>query len=165
MLVRGCDQGRFALFHSILEDDAANDDGDGGTEIANETKGRCGSRDIPRGHKRLQGYERRLEVWAHSNTGYDLEGKDATPGTTDGEVDVETEADGHEEQSEPDRRKVLTCLLYEDADNDGGEGEGNHEGKKVNSAQNRIGAKDGLKIERIKIGAGNEDHAVDEADG
>lgn len=165
MLVRGRDQGRFALFHRILEDDAANDDGDGGTDIADETKCRCGSRDIPRRHKCLQGYKRRLEIWPHSNTGYYLEREDATPGATDGEVDVETEADGHEEQSEPDRREVLPCLLYENTDDDGGNGEGDYEGKEVDSTQNGAGAEDGLKIQREEISAGNEDHAMGEADG
>lgn len=57
----------------------------------------------------------------------------------------------------------MPCLLDEDADEGGGEGERDHEGKKVDSAQNGVGAEDGLKVEREKIGAGNEYHAVNEA--
>lgn len=59
----------------------------------------------------------------------------------------------------------MPCLLDEDADEHRGEGEGEYEGKKVHSAKNGVGAEDSLKIEREEIGAGNEDHAVDEADG
>lgn len=113
----------------------------------------------------MQGYERCLEIWPHSKTGYYLEREDATPGTTDWEVDEETETEGHEEQSEPDRWEVLPCLLHEDTDEGGGEGEGQNKGKKVNSAKNWVGAEDSLEIERVEIGAGNEDHSVDEADG
>ena len=94
-----------------------------------------------------------------------MEGEDATPGRTDREVDVETEADSHEEQPQPDRREVMPCLLYEDADEGGGEGEGDYKGKKVYSAKNGVGAENSLKIEREKISAGDEDHAVGPADG
>lgn len=59
----------------------------------------------------------------------------------------------------------MSGLLYEDADEGGGEGQRDYERKKVNSAKDGVGAEDGLKIEREEIGAGNEDHAVDEADG
>ena len=135
-----------ALDHPVLEDDTANDDGDGGTEVTDESKGRRGSRDIPRSHMCLKGYKRCLKVWPNSYTGYDLEGEDATPGTTDRKVDVETEADSHEEQSEPDRREVVPGFLNEDADEDGGDGEGYYKGEKVNPAKYGVGTKNGLEI-------------------
>ena len=94
-----------------------------------------------------------------------MEGEYATPRTTDREVSVEAKTNRHHEQSNPDRREVLPCLLHEDANEHRGEGEGEDKGKEVHSAENRGGAEDSLKVEREEIGAGNEDHAVDEADG
>ena len=148
-----------------MEDDSTNDDGDGGTEIANETEGRCGCRDIPRRDKRLERYKRCLKVWTHPNASYDLEGENATPGRTKREVEKETEAKSHEEQSEPDRRKVLPCPLDKYSGQGGDKGEGNYEGKQVNSTENGVGTEDGLKVERKEVSTGNEDHAVGEADG
>ena len=60
-----------------------------------------------------------------------MEGEDAAPGAGVGEIDVETEADGHEKHAEVDGGQVLACLFDEDADEDGGEGEGEDEGEEV----------------------------------
>ena len=94
-----------------------------------------------------------------------MEGEDAAPGGGVGEVDVEAETDGHKEDAEVDGGQVLACFLDEDADDDGGEGEGDDEGKEVDAAEDRTGAEDGLEVERVEVGAGDEDEAVDEADG
>lgn len=135
-----------ALSHSVLEDDTANDDGDGGTEVADESKGRRGSRDVPRRDMCLKGYKRCLKVRPDSNTGYDLEGEDATPGATDRKVDVETEAKSHEEQPKPDWWEVMPGFLNDGADKGGGKGERNYKGEKVNPTEYGVGTKNGLEV-------------------
>lgn len=132
LLIRRRYQGRLAFFHPVLEDDTADDNGDGGTDVASERKSRRGSRDIPWSHMCLKGDKRCLKVRPNSNTGYDLEGDDATPGTTDRKVDEETEAKSHEEQPEPNRWEVVPGFLNYGADKGGGEGERNDKGEKVN---------------------------------
>lgn len=62
-----------------------------------------------------------------------MEGEDAGPGAGVGEVDVETKAEGHEEDAEVDGGKVLACFFDEDADDNGGEGEGEDEGEEIDS--------------------------------
>lgn len=57
----------------------------------------------------------------------------------------------------------MPCLLHENTNEGGGEGEGQHKRKKVNPAQDWVGAEDSLEIERVEISAGDEDHSVDEA--
>ena len=109
-------QGRFAVHHSVLENDAADDDGDGGGELADETEcRRCGS-DVAGLDIRLERDEGGLEVRTNAYAGDDLEGEDAAPGAAAGEVDVETETKGHEDDAEVDWREVLACFLDEDAD-------------------------------------------------
>ena len=107
--------------HAVLEDDAADDDGDGGGEVPHEAEeGRRGG-DVSRRDFRLEGDQGSLEVGAHAEAGDDLEGEDPAPGPGGGDVGVEAEADGHEDHAEPDRREVLAGLLDEDAPDDGGE--------------------------------------------
>ena len=109
-------QGGFAVHHAVLEDDAADDDGDGGRELADEPE-RCGcGGNVSRLDVRLERDERGLEIWANAHAGDDLEGENAAPGAAVGEVDVEAEADGHEYDAEVDWGQVFACFLDEDAD-------------------------------------------------
>ena len=157
-------EGGFAGHHAILEDDAADDDGDGGGELADEAEG-CGRGcDISRLDEGLEGYEGGLEIGAYAEAGDDLVGYDAAPGAGVGEIDKESEADGHEEDAEVDGGKVLACFFDEDADDDGGKGEGEDEGEEVDAGEDWGGAENGLEVEGVEVGAGDEDEAVDEAD-
>lgn len=127
MWAEGGAQGIFAFGHAVLEDDAADDDGDGGGEITDEAKGcGCGG-DVFWFNAGLESYERGLEVGADAHAGDELEDDDAGPGFVVGEVDEEAEAEGHEEHAEPDGREVLSCLFNEDAGGHGGEGESDDE--------------------------------------
>lgn len=133
--------------HAVLEDDAADDDRDGGGEVAHEAEhGRRGG-DVAGRDFRLERDQGGLEVGAHAETGDDLEWEDAAPGAGGGDVDVEAEADGHEDHAEPDRGEVFASLLDEDASDDGGEGEGQDIREKVDAAQDRGCAKHGLEIQ------------------
>ena len=89
---------------------------------------------------------------------------DAGPGGVGGQVDVEAEAEGHEEEAEVDGREVLAGLADEDADGGGGEGERDDEGEEVDAAEDGGGAEHGLEVEGEEVGAGDEGHAVGEAD-
>lgn len=81
-----------------------------------------------------------------------------------GEIDVEAEPEGHEEQAEVDGREVLACFADEDADDGGGEGKGNDKGKEVDATEDGRSTKHGLEIEGKEIAAGDEGHAMTEAD-
>ena len=71
---------RFAGHHAVLEDHAADDDGDGGGELADEAEG-CGRGcNVSRLDEGLEGYEGGLEVGAYAEAGDDLVGEDAAPG-------------------------------------------------------------------------------------
>lgn len=50
------------LRHSVLEDDAADDDGDGGREVAHEAEGCCGGGDVARLNERLKSNQGSLEI-------------------------------------------------------------------------------------------------------
>ena len=99
-----------------MEDDAADDDGDGGCELADETERCCCGGDVAGFDVGLEGDEGGLEVGADAYAGYDLEGEDAAPCAAVGEVDVEAETYGHEEDAEVDGGEVLACFFDEDAD-------------------------------------------------
>ncbi len=62
-----------------------------------------------------------MKVGTDADAGDELEDDDAGPGFVVGKVDEETEAEGHEEHTEPDRREVLACFLNEDAGGHGGD--------------------------------------------
>ena len=112
------------LDHLVLEDDAADDDADGGGEVADEAEGGgCGGH-VFAGDLGLQCEERGLEVGADADAGDDLEDDDFGPCGAGVEVDEEAEAEGGEEEAEPDGWEVLAGLLDEDAGGAGGEGEG-----------------------------------------
>ena len=150
--------------HAVLENDATDDDGDGGGELSGEAEGRgCGG-DVAWFDEGLERDQGGLEIRAYAYPGDDLEGEDAAPRAGVGEIDVETEANGHEEHAEVDGREVLARFFNEDADDDGGEGEGEDEGEEVDARKNGASTEDGLEVERVEVGAGDEDEAVDEAD-
>lgn len=116
-------EGILALLHAVLEDDAADDDGDGGRHIADEAKGRRRGGDIPRLDEALQRDERGLEIGSYAQAGDDLVDDDAGPGAfVVWQVDEEAEAEGEEDHSEPDGGEVVACFLDEDAYEHGGEG-------------------------------------------
>lgn len=133
--------------HAILEDDAADDDRDGGRQVPHEAEhGRRGG-DVSRRDLGLEGDQGSLEVGAHTEARDDLEGEDAAEGAGGGDVDVEAEADGHEDHAEPYRGEVLAGFLDEDAANNGGEGERQNIREKVDPAQDRGRAKHCLEIQ------------------
>ena len=152
------------LLHAVLEDNTADNDGDGGSQIPREAKRRGRGRDILRFDERLQRDERGLEIRAHAQTGDDLVDDDAGPRCVWGKIDVEAETEGHEEHAEVDGREVLASFADEDADGGGGEGEGNDEGEEVDATQDGGSTEHGLEIEGEEIAAGDEGHAVTEAD-
>ena len=73
-------EGVLALGHAVLEDDAADDDGDGGGHVAREAEGRGRGGDVARLDKALQRNEWGLEIRAYTQTGDDLVDDDAGPG-------------------------------------------------------------------------------------
>ena len=152
-----------ALLHAILEDDAADDHGDGGREVAGEAEGGGGGGNVARRDERLESDERRLEVRTGADTGEDLEHDEPGPGRFGGEIDVEAEAEGQEDHSEPDGIQIVSGLADDDTDCGGDEGEGEDEREKVDARKERTGAQDGLEVERQEIGARDEDEAVAEA--
>ena len=151
--------------HAVREDDAADDDGDGGGEVAGEAKSSGRGGDVSGLDLGLQGYEWRLKVWAHADTSDDLEDDKAGPGGVGGEVDVEAEAEDEEEHAEPDWFEVAARLADEDAGDDGDDGEGDDEGEEVDAREEGSGAQNGLEVEGEEVGAGHEDEAVAEAGG
>ena len=126
-------QGGFAFCHLVLEDDAADDHGYGGGEVADEAEG-CGcSGDVLWLYQGLQRDKGSLEIRADADASDELEDDDAGPRLVVGEVDEEAEAEGHKEHAEPDGREVVACFLDEDADGHGSEGEGDDEGEEVDA--------------------------------
>lgn len=79
------------LGHAVLEDDAADDDGDRGGDVAREAE-RCGrGGDVAGLDERLQRDERGLEVGAHAKPGDDLVDDEFRPfAAVVGKIDVET---------------------------------------------------------------------------
>lgn len=152
------------FLHAVLEDDAADDDGDGGGEVADEAEGGGRGGDVLGRDEGLEGDERGLEVGADAEARDDLEEDDAGPGGVGGQVDVEAEAEGHAGHAEPDGGEVLARLADEDADGGGHEGEGEDEGEEVDARHQRGGAEHGLEVEGQEVGAADEDEAVAEAD-
>lgn len=148
-----------------MEDDTANNNRNGGCEVASEAE--CGGRgsDIFWLNKCLERDEWALEVWADTDAGDDLVDDDAGPAGFRGEIDVKADPQGHEKHAEPDRGKVLACFLDEDTDRGGDEGEGENEGKRVDAGENGRGAEDSLEVERNKIGSGDECGAMAETNG
>lgn len=65
--------------HSVLEDDAADDDGDRGPERTDKAEGRSCGGDVLWVYFRLEGDEGRLEIGASADAGDDLEDDDACP--------------------------------------------------------------------------------------
>ena len=130
-------QGRFECgdaFHDfVLEDDAANDDGDGCCEVAHEAKGCCGGCNVSGVDLGLEGYQGRLEVRPDANTCYDLVDDDSSPGGLGREVNEETESQGHEKHAEPNRRQISACLLDENPSSGGHEREGENEWEEIDS--------------------------------
>ncbi len=113
---------------------------------------------------RLQRDEGGLEIRAGTNAGDDLEDDDPSPGVAARwEVDEEAGSKGADEGAEPDGGEVLTCLLDEDANDGGKEGEGHDEWNQVYAREYGGGAENGLKIQGKEISGGDEDHAVAEA--
>lgn len=128
-------EGGLPAGHAVLEYDAADDDGDGRGDVPREAERRGRGRDILWFDQRLQRYQRGLKIRSHADAGDDLIDDDAAPARVVWEIDVETETEGHEEQSEPDGWEVLACFLDEDAHGGGDEGEGKDEGEGVDAAE------------------------------
>lgn len=110
------------LRHAVLEDDTTDDDGDGGCDVTCETKGCSRTSDIRRFDHSLEGNKWGLEIRANADTGDDLVDDDAGPGRIVFEIDVKAEAEGHEEEAEPDWWEIFACFLDHDADDGGDEG-------------------------------------------
>lgn len=78
-----------------MEDDAADDDGNGGGHVAGEAEGGGCGRDVARLDEALQRDEGSLEIRAYSQAGDDLVDDDTGPGAAVvGQVDEKAEADG-----------------------------------------------------------------------
>ena len=88
-------------------------------------------------YQALKSDQRGLEVRAYAGASDDLVDDDADPASVVGKVDVEAEAEGHEEHASPDRREVLTCFLDEDANWRGDEGKREDEGEGIYTGENR----------------------------
>lgn len=157
------EEGGEAFLHSILEDDAADDNGDGGREVADEAKGGGRGGDVAGGDQGLESDEGGLKVRSDAHAGDDLVDDQAGPGGVGWEVDVEAETECHEEHAEPDRGKVLARFADEDACDGGDEGEGDDEGEEIDTGKERGSSQDGLEIKREVVGTGDEDEAVHEA--
>lgn len=84
-----------ALAHAVLENDAPDDDGDGGGKGADEAEGSsCGS-DVAGEDFGLEGDKGGLEVWACSQTGKDLVDDNFVPGVAARrEVDEKAKSEG-----------------------------------------------------------------------
>lgn len=119
------------LAHLVLKYDATYNDGHGGREVAGEAKGRGRGGDVAGPDFRLESDEWGLEVGADADPRDDLEDDDARPGRVGGEVDVEAEAEGHEESAEPDHRAVTAGLADDNAGEGGHEGQAKHVGEEV----------------------------------
>ena len=81
----------------------------------------------------MEGYQWALKIGTDAEAGDDLVGENAAPLAAVGKVDVEAETEGHEEDAEPDWGQVLACFFDEDANDYGGEGEGDDEGEEVDA--------------------------------
>ena len=148
--------------HPVGKDDAADDDGHGGGKVAGEAKGGSRGGDVAGLDLGLQGYERSLKVRTHADAGDDLEEDEARPGGIWREVDVEAEAEGEEEHSEPDGLVVAPSFTDEDSSSHGNDGEGYDKWEEVDAGKEGRSAEYGLEIEREEVRTGHEDEAVAE---
>ena len=62
-----------------MENDPANNDGQGGCKIAHEAEGCCCGGDVTGGDEGLKGDKRSLEVWTDADAGNDFEDDDPGP--------------------------------------------------------------------------------------
>lgn len=87
------------LAKHVLVDDCAEDDGDGGGDLSDETERRgCGGH-VARMNVGLESDEGGLEERAGSGTGDDLVDDEARPGRVGFEVDEKAETESHEDES------------------------------------------------------------------
>lgn len=119
----------------VGEDDAAQDDGDGGGELADEAEGAGGGSDVLWFDGALEGDEWRLEVGSHANAGDDLVDDYFGPVSGRVQVDEEAESECHEDEAEPDGFPIAACLFDVDAHKGGLEGEAEGEGEEVDARE------------------------------
>ena len=164
MFAKCCDESGIAFLHFILEDYASNNNTDTCGQVPHESKGRSSGGDIAGYDHALQSDEGRLEIGTHANAGNDLEENDFGPVGFSIEVDEESEAEGHEDESEPDGWEVFAGFLNEDACCATDERKGECEWKQIHAREERSGSQYGLKVEGEVVGACDEDVAVAETD-
>ena len=105
-----------------MEDNTAEHDGHGGRELADEAEGARRDCDVMARDMVLKGDEWGLEVWAYADAGDHLIDDNFGPFGVVGEVDEESEAEGHEAHAEPDGFLVAADSLDIDAHEDAADG-------------------------------------------
>lgn len=123
VLAKGGGEASVVAVHFVLEDDAADDDGGCGGELADEAEGGRGGGDVAWFRVGLERDEGSLEDGPGSEAADDLVEDYFRPGGVRIQVDVEAVTKSEEEHAGPDRGKVLSCLADEDTCEDGEEGE------------------------------------------
>lgn len=106
----------------VGEDNAAEDNGDGGAELADEAEGARRGGDVLGLDGGLQRDQRALKVGSDADAGDDLVDDDFGPVGPRVQVDEEAEAERHEDEAEPDGFAVAAGLFDDDADQGGLEG-------------------------------------------
>ncbi len=134
------------LGEDVGEDDATQDDGEGGGKLAHEAKGAGRDRDVLCFDGRLQCDQWTLEVRSDAESGHDLVDDDLGPVGGGVEVDEEAESERHADEAEPDGLAVAAGFLDEDADDCGLEGETEGVGKDIDPGEQGTGREDGLKV-------------------
>ena len=148
----------------VLEDDAAESDGDGCSQVAREAEGGGADGDVVTLEVGLEGNQWSLKVWPNAYAGNDLVDEDLAPLLVVGKIDEEAEAEGHEAEAEDDGFFEDAGLLDEDTRGRGDEGEDDYHCEEVNTGQDWSGTEDGLEVEWEIVGAADEDEAMTEAD-
>lgn len=148
------------VLHLGVEEDAADDDGDGRRQLPDEHEGARRAGDVPPLERVLQRDQGRLEVGADAEAEDDLVQDDLGPVGVRVEIDEEAVPERHEGEAADDGRQVLAGLLDHEARDRGRHPEDEGEGQDVDAGQERAGAEDALEVQGHVVADGDEDEAV-----
>lgn len=134
------------VVHFVVEDDAADDDGDGGAELADEGEGGGGRTNVARLDVGLKGNEGSLEVGTDADTSDDLEDDDLGPVGLWLKVDEKTETDNGDHHGGDNDKLVQASLFDVYATCGRDEGESQNVGQQIDTRQQRRRSKNTLVV-------------------
>lgn len=158
------DEPSAVLRQDALKDDLAEDDADGGGEVAEEIERTGGNTDVFGRNERLHADDECLHVGADAGGEQDLEDDDAWPVASRAERDHEAKREREDGHADPNDPEVVARSLDHDAHDNSGCGKGDGEGEHPDTGADGAGRKNLLKIEREEKDGCDEAYAVAEDD-